>query len=54
MRSTDGGGIGASNIRYSLSVDIANRLAPNVSGLPAACHPEFVIEGIVMAKEMRS
>ena len=43
-----------SNVRYSLSVDIANRLAPNVSGLPAACHPEFVIEGVVMAKEMRS
>lgn len=42
------------NVRYSLSVDIANRIAPNVSGLPAVCHPELVIEGVVLAKEMRS
>jgi uncharacterized RDD family membrane protein YckC len=42
------------NIRYSLSVDVANRVAPKVSGLPPTCHPEMVIEGIVLAKEMRS
>ena len=41
-------------VRYSLSVDVANRLATKVSGLPASCHPEMVIEGVVLAKELRA
>ncbi len=42
------------DVRYSLSVDVANRLATKVTGLPATCHPEMVIEGVVLAKELRA
>lgn len=39
--------------RYQLSIEIATRLAGKVTGLPQTCHPEFVIEGVVRAKELR-
>ncbi len=34
--------------------DLANRLAPRVAGIPPYSHPEYVLEGIVVAKQSRS
>jgi uncharacterized RDD family membrane protein YckC len=34
--------------------DLANRVAPKVAGIPAGSHPEYVLEGIVVAKQSRS
>jgi len=30
-----------------------NRLAPKVAGIPPNSHPEYVLEGIVVAKQGR-
>ncbi len=42
------------HVRYELSLDIAQRLARKITGLPPTSHPEFVIEGIVLAKDLRA
>ncbi len=34
--------------------DLASRVAPKVAGIPAGSHPEYVLEGIVLAKQSRS
>jgi uncharacterized RDD family membrane protein YckC len=40
--------------RNYFAVDLANRLAPRVAGIPPYSHPEYVLEGIVVAKQSRS
>jgi uncharacterized RDD family membrane protein YckC len=40
-------------VRYRTGVDLAMRLATKVTGLPPTSHPEYVLEGIVVAKDMR-
>jgi uncharacterized RDD family membrane protein YckC len=40
--------------RNYFAVDLAQRLAPKVAGIPANSHPEYVLEGIVVAKQGRS
>ncbi len=39
--------------RYHTAVQLASRLAPRITGLPPQSHPEYVLEGVVVAKEMR-
>jgi uncharacterized RDD family membrane protein YckC len=39
--------------RSYFAVDLANRLAPRVVGVPPNSHPEYVLEGIVVAKQHR-
>jgi uncharacterized RDD family membrane protein YckC len=34
--------------------DLVERLAPKVAGIPANSHPEYVLEGIVVAKQARA
>jgi uncharacterized RDD family membrane protein YckC len=34
--------------------DLVNRLAPKVAGIPPNSHPEYVLEGIVVAKQSRA
>ena len=40
--------------RNYFAADLANRLAPRVAGIPPYTHPEYVLEGIVVAKQSRS
>jgi uncharacterized RDD family membrane protein YckC len=40
--------------RTYFAADLANRLAPRVAGIPPYSHPEYVLEGIVVAKQSRS
>jgi uncharacterized RDD family membrane protein YckC len=40
--------------RHYFAADLANRLAPRVAGIPPYSHPEYVLEGIVVAKQSRS
>jgi uncharacterized RDD family membrane protein YckC len=40
--------------RNYFAVDLAHRLAPRVTGIPPYSHPEYVLEGIVVAKQSRS
>ena len=40
--------------RSYFALDLANRLGPKVAGIPANSHPEYVLEGIVVAKQGRS
>ena len=40
--------------RSYFAVDLANRLAPRVVGVPPNSHPEYVLEGIVVAKQHRT
>jgi uncharacterized RDD family membrane protein YckC len=40
--------------RSYFAVDLANRLAPRVVGVPPNSHPEYVLEGIVVAKHARA
>jgi uncharacterized RDD family membrane protein YckC len=40
--------------RNYFAADLANRLAPRVAGIPPYSHPEYVLEGIVVAKQSRS
>jgi uncharacterized RDD family membrane protein YckC len=44
----------APEVRYRAAVDLAMRLAPRITGLPPTSHPEYVLEGVVVAKEMRA
>jgi hypothetical protein len=39
--------------RYRFASDLASRLAAKVTGIPAGVHPEYVIEGVFVAKERR-
>ena len=39
--------------RSYFALDLANRLGPKVAGIPANSHPEYVLEGIVVAKQSR-
>jgi hypothetical protein len=39
--------------RARLGYDLALRLGSKVSGIPAAAHPEYVLEGVLVAKENR-
>jgi uncharacterized RDD family membrane protein YckC len=40
-------------IRYGTSVDLAQLLFAKVHGLPPSAHPEYIIEGVAVAKEQR-
>jgi uncharacterized RDD family membrane protein YckC len=40
--------------RSYFASDLANRLGPKVAGIPANSHPEYVLEGIVVAKQSRT
>ena len=40
--------------RHYFAADLASRLAPRVAGIPPYSHPEYVLEGIVVAKQSRS
>ncbi len=40
--------------RAYFALDLANRLGPKVVGIPANSHPEYVLEGIVVAKQART
>jgi uncharacterized RDD family membrane protein YckC len=40
--------------RNYFAADLANRLAPRVAGIPPYTHPEYVLEGIVVAKRARA
>ena len=40
--------------RSYFAVDLANRVAPRVVGVPPNAHPEYVLEGIVVAKQSRT
>ena len=40
--------------RNYFGVTLAQRLAPRVAGIPPNAHPEYVLEGIVVAKQARS
>lgn len=40
--------------RNYFAADLAQRLAPMVAGIPPHSHPEYVLEGIVVAKQGRS
>jgi uncharacterized RDD family membrane protein YckC len=42
------------HVRAYLAQELVHRLAPKVTGLPADAHPEFVLEGIVVAKQSRA
>ena len=37
----------------AIGLDLANRLGPRVVGVPPNSHPEYVLEGIVVAKQQR-
>lgn len=37
--------------RHDLALKLARQIAPRVVGLPSNVHPEYVLEGIVVAKE---
>jgi uncharacterized RDD family membrane protein YckC len=39
--------------RAYFATDLVNRLSPKVAGIPPNSHPEYVLEGIVMAKQVR-
>jgi uncharacterized RDD family membrane protein YckC len=40
--------------RAYFALDLANRLGPKVAGIPPNSHPEYVLEGIVVAKQSRA
>jgi uncharacterized RDD family membrane protein YckC len=42
------------HVRAYLAQELVHRLAPKVTGLPADAYPEFVLEGIVVAKQSRA
>jgi uncharacterized RDD family membrane protein YckC len=43
----------APEARYRFAYELASRLAGKVTGIPAGVHPEYVIEGVFVAKELR-
>jgi uncharacterized RDD family membrane protein YckC len=42
------------HIRSYLGYELVHRLAPRVTGLPDNLHPEYVLEGVVVAKQARA
>jgi uncharacterized RDD family membrane protein YckC len=42
------------HIRMYLAGELLSRLTPKMTGLPATAHPEFILEGIVVAKQARA
>jgi uncharacterized RDD family membrane protein YckC len=42
------------HIRSYLTGEILTRVAPKVTGLPPSAHPEYILEGIVIAKHARA
>jgi uncharacterized RDD family membrane protein YckC len=42
------------HIRSYLAGELLTRIAPKVTGLPASAHPEYILEGIVIAKHARA
>jgi uncharacterized RDD family membrane protein YckC len=40
--------------RSYFATDLANRVGPRVVGVPPNCHPEYLLEGVVVAKQNRS
>lgn len=40
--------------RAHFALELSNRLAPKVAGVPPNSHPEYVLEGIVVAKQSRT
>jgi uncharacterized RDD family membrane protein YckC len=43
----------APDARARFAYELAHRLATKVSGVPAGVHPEYVLEGVLVAKEHR-
>ena len=41
-------------VRTYFAADLANRVASKVAGVPLGSHPEYVLEGIVVAKQGRA
>lgn len=41
-------------IRTHFAVELVNRIWPKVPGLPAGAHPEYILEGVVVAKQSRA
>jgi hypothetical protein len=39
--------------RMQLAWQLASRVSATVTGIPPSAHPEYVLEGIVVAKEQR-
>jgi uncharacterized RDD family membrane protein YckC len=42
------------HVRTYLGSELVHRVAPRVSGIPGNVHPEYVLEGIVVAKRARA
>jgi hypothetical protein len=42
------------SIRMYFANALASRVAPHIGGLPYDAHPEFVLEGVVVAKQRRA
>jgi uncharacterized RDD family membrane protein YckC len=42
------------HVRTYLGSELVHRIAPRVSGIPGNVHPEYVLEGIVVAKRARA
>ncbi len=40
--------------RSHFALELSNRLGPKVAGIPPNSHPEYVLEGIVVAKQSRT
>jgi hypothetical protein len=40
-------------VRAHFANELANRIGPKVAGAPYGAHPEFLLEGIVVAKQAR-
>jgi hypothetical protein len=41
-------------VRAYFASELAARVGPKVVGLPYGAHPEYVLEGVVVAKQARS
>lgn len=42
------------SVRTYFAVALASRVAPHIAGLPYDAHPEYVLEGVVVAKQRRA
>jgi hypothetical protein len=41
-------------VRAHFAGELAARVAPKVAGVPYGAHPEYLLEGVVVAKQARS
>ena len=41
-------------VRAHFANELATRVAPKVAGIPYGAHPEYVLEGVIVAKQARS